>query len=72
MAGAGCVIPQSRFEALEGNAQVFFPKIHIHDRGTLASIRPFDVETWERREVLGVQRGKDEMVCDGCGADEAI
>ena len=22
--------------------------------------------------MLGVQRGKDEMLCDGCGADEAI
>ena len=30
------------------------------------------MEAWERRKVLGVQRGQDEMVCDGCGADEAI
>jgi hypothetical protein len=22
--------------------------------------------------MLGVQRGQDEMVCDGCGADETI
>jgi hypothetical protein len=51
---------------------VFFPKIHIHDRGALASIGPFDAKARERREVLGVQRGKDEVVCDGCGADEAI
>jgi hypothetical protein len=48
------------------------PKIHLHDMGVLASIGPFDAKARERRKVLGVQRGKDEMVCDGCGADEAI
>jgi hypothetical protein len=49
-----------------------FPKIHIRDMGALDSIGPFDAKARERRKVLGVQRGKDEMVCDGCGADEAI
>jgi hypothetical protein len=46
-----------------------FPKIHIHDMGALDSIGPFDAKARERCKVLGVQRGKDEMVCDGCGAD---
>ena len=40
--------------------------------GALASIRPFDVKARERHKVLDVQRGKDEMMCDCCGADEAI
>jgi hypothetical protein len=39
-----------------------FPKIHLHDRGALASIGPFDAKARERREVLGVQRGKDETL----------
>jgi hypothetical protein len=52
--------------------ELCFPKIHIYDRGALASRGPFDAKARERREVLGVQRGKDEMVCDGCSADEAI
>ena len=38
-----------------------FPKIHIHDRGPLISIGPFDAKARERRKVLGVQRGQDEM-----------
>jgi hypothetical protein len=43
-------------------------------RGTsiLASIGLFDMEARERRKVLGVQRGKHEMVRECCGADEAI
>ena len=49
-----------------------FPKIHIYDRHTLTSIGPFDVETWERCKVLGVQRGQDEMVCICGSADEAV
>jgi hypothetical protein len=40
--------------------------------GVLASIRPFNVEARERRKVLGVQCGKDEMVRECCGTDEAI
>jgi hypothetical protein len=51
---------------------VCLPKIHLNSANALASIGPFDVEARERCRVLGVQRGKDEMVCECCGADEAI
>jgi hypothetical protein len=51
---------------------LWLPKFHLNGASLLASIGPFDVEAWERRKVLGVQRGQDEMVRECCDADEAI
>jgi hypothetical protein len=48
------------------------PKIHLNGASALASIGPFDVEARERRKVLGVERGKHEMVRECCGVDEAM
>ena len=57
---------------MQVNVALWLPKFHRNGASLLASIGPFDVEAWERRKVLGVQRGKDEMVCECCGADEAV
>jgi hypothetical protein len=48
------------------------PKIHRNGASALASRGPFAVEARERCKGLGVQRGKDELVRECGGADEAI
>jgi Carbohydrate-selective porin, OprB family len=55
-----------------GYQDPWLPKFHLNGASLLTSIGPFDVQAWERRKVLGVQRGQDEMVRECCGADEAI
>jgi hypothetical protein len=55
-----------------GENLLCFPKIHICDMGAPASIGPLDAKARERRKVLGIQRGKDEMLCDSRGPDVAI
>jgi TIR domain len=55
-----------------GGESLCLPKIHLNGANVPASIGPFNLEAWERRKVLGIQRGEDEMMRECCGADKAI
>jgi hypothetical protein len=51
---------------------VCLPKIPINGTSALASIGPFEVKAGERRKLFSVERGKNEMMRDRCGVDEAV